>query len=89
MAIDMEKKRLDKNFYDNRDLIKSILGVGESYDVFGHDITFAGKDATVFFVQGFIKDDVLTFLLRLLVDVEQSPSPTAITGSPASRASRR
>lgn len=69
MAVDLQKKHLDKNFQENREIIKNILGVGKSYDVFCHDFSFAGKNAALYFVQGFVKDDILMFLLRHLVDV--------------------
>lgn len=71
MAVDLEKKRLDKDYEENRSILKNILGVGISFDVFCHDISIAGKDACIFFVQTFVKDDILMYLLRHLADVKR------------------
>lgn len=71
MAVDLERKHLDKDFKENREILNSIMKIGSSYDVFCHDFSFAGKNGSVYFMQGFIKDDILMFLLRLLADVRR------------------
>ncbi|KNF09257.1 stage V sporulation protein AF [Gottschalkia purinilytica] len=58
-----------KNKRDYNEVINNLsnkMGVGKSFDVVRRDIKIAGKDSSIFFIDGFIKDDVMVWILSIL-----------------------
>ena len=53
------------NLTENTERIKQLLNVEKNFDVVFRDFTIGGRNAGLFFIDGFLKDDVL---LRLLQD---------------------
>ncbi len=60
---------LSDNYDNNLQNLTNKIGVGRSFDVVAKSMTFAGRRAVLFFVDGFAKDDVMervmSFLLRV------------------------
>ncbi|MDK2895217.1 MAG: stage sporulation protein [Moorella sp. (in: firmicutes)] len=63
MTISGDIVKVDKKADVNVDWISKELGVGESFDVVRRNITFAGRKATLFYIDGLVKDDIMTYLL--------------------------
>ncbi|WP_052025645.1 spore germination protein [Anoxybacillus sp. KU2-6(11)] len=49
--------------------MKDKLGVGKSFDVIYLDVHYAGKDMALFMIDGFVKDDILHYLMKLLSEL--------------------
>ncbi|WP_077324173.1 spore germination protein [Virgibacillus siamensis] len=64
------KQPVFDDFQDNIDYMKKELGIGESFDAIHLDLHYAGKDMGMFLIDGFAKDKILHFLMKLLADLE-------------------
>ena len=56
------RKKLDENLV----ILKEVLGAGESFDVIVRTFEIAGKKAGLVFIDGFIKDDLILPILKLM-----------------------
>lgn len=54
---------LNDNFKDNVRFIEDELGVGKSYDILKRSLNLKGRNITLFFIDGFVKDESLQSLL--------------------------
>lgn len=66
------KKLVSANIDENRSFLKDALGVAKSFDVIQLDVDYAEKDMSFFFIDGFVKDDILLLLMRDLSKLEES-----------------
>lgn len=64
------KKLVSVNIDDNLSFLKDALGVEKSFDVIQLDVEYAKKDMSFFFIDGFVKDDILLLLMRELSNLE-------------------
>lgn len=64
------KKLVSANIDDNLSFLKEALGVEKSFDVIQLDVEYAKKDMSFFFIDGFVKDDILLLLMRELSNLE-------------------
>ncbi|MDK2820202.1 MAG: stage sporulation protein [Clostridia bacterium] len=71
MTITGDKVQVHKKIEVNVDWISRELGVGESFDVIKRDIIFAGRKATLFYINGLVKDDVMTYILTSISKLER------------------
>ncbi|OEH92899.1 spore gernimation protein GerA [Bacillus solimangrovi] len=51
---------------ENVAYLKERLGVGKSFDVVNLDLEYAGRKMAMFLIDGFVKDDILHYLMKLL-----------------------
>lgn len=66
METNNEKITVSKNIRENINNLRQILGIGKSFDVIQLDLLYAERDMAVFFIDGFIKDDVFVQIMKLL-----------------------
>lgn len=64
-----ERLPVSAKLAENVKFLKQHLGVGESFDVLVREFKVGGKDAALFFVDGFAKDDVLVWIMQSLFRV--------------------
>ncbi|QNF26230.1 spore germination protein [Metabacillus elymi] len=69
MAYEVEKKVVSKDFQENIDFLSERLGVKKSFDVIQLDLEYAGRKMALFMVDGFVKDDILHYLMRYLSEL--------------------
>jgi stage V sporulation protein AF len=69
MANKVEKKVV-KDFQENISYLSERLGVKKSFDVIRLDLEYAGRQMALFMVDGFVKDDILHFLMKYLSRLE-------------------
>lgn len=50
----------------NRHFLNEKLGVDKSFDVIKLDVTYAERDMTFYMIDGFVKDDILHYLMEFL-----------------------
>lgn len=66
METNNEKISVSKNIHENINNLRQILGIGKSFDVIQLDLLYAERDMAVFFIDGFIKDEVFVQIMKLL-----------------------
>lgn len=64
-----ELKSVSANLDENVDFLKNHLGVGESFDIIVREFKVGGRKVALFFIDGFAKDDVLTWIMQSLFRV--------------------
>jgi stage V sporulation protein AF len=57
-------------FEENINYLHRELGVEKSFDVIQLDLVYAGRKMAMFFIDGFAKDDILHYLMKLLSELE-------------------
>ncbi|MRG86589.1 spore germination protein [Salinibacillus xinjiangensis] len=65
-----EKQPIMKSFERNIEYMKERLGVDKSFDIIHLDLEYAEKRMAMFMVDGFVKDDILHYLMKLLAKLE-------------------
>lgn len=66
-----EKWLASEDIEENVELMKGILGVEKSFDVVHLDLEYAGRKMALFFVDGFVKDDILLYLMQFLATLPE------------------
>jgi stage V sporulation protein AF len=66
MESNKEKIVLSHNIHENIKVLKDMLGIGKSFDVIHLDLNYAERDMAIFFIDGFIKDDIFLQIMKLL-----------------------
>ncbi|TCJ04160.1 spore germination protein [Cytobacillus praedii] len=66
-----EKKSVHLNIDENNCFLQEELGVEKSFDVIQLDVVYAERKMAFFFVDGFVKDDILHYLMKALSDLEK------------------
>jgi len=61
---------LSRNFQENLDFFQQELGFGESFDIIVREMRILGRQAAFICIDGFVKDDVLTQVMKLLLKLE-------------------
>lgn len=64
--------RLTKDLEENLLHLREVLGIGESFDVVERRLEIGGRAVAVIFVDGLVKDDVMTDVLRHLLRLERA-----------------
>lgn len=59
-------KRVSNHIDENIAYLKEALGVEKSFDVIQLDVVYAERKMAFYLVDGFVKDDILHYLMRLL-----------------------
>jgi stage V sporulation protein AF len=59
-----------KQFEENINYLHRELGVEQSFDVIQLDLVYADRKMAMFFIDGFAKDDILHYLMKLLSELE-------------------
>jgi len=62
---------VNKKIEENIKILDRELGVEKSYDVIRRDIVIAGKQAVLYFIDGFAKDDIMLWIMQTLARVEK------------------
>lgn len=67
-----EKKKhpVHTNLKENIAYLREELGVDKSFDVIQLDVEYAGRDMALFLVDGFVKDDIMLYIMQLLAKLE-------------------
>ncbi|WP_102027026.1 spore germination protein [Salirhabdus sp. Marseille-P4669] len=65
-----EKRPISKSFDDNVAYMKERLGVDKSFDVVYIDLEYAERRMALFLIDGFAKDDILHYIMKLLSRLE-------------------
>lgn len=66
-----KKINVSTSLKENVNFLRNELGVDKSFDVIQLDVHYAGRDMALFLVDGFVKDDILHYLMKLLSDISK------------------
>ncbi|MUV39637.1 Stage V sporulation protein AF [Lentibacillus sp. JNUCC-1] len=65
------KQLLHDSHEKNVHYMRERLGVDKSFDMIHIDLEYAGRKMALFLIDGFAKDDILHFLMKLLADINE------------------
>lgn len=65
------KKPVKSALKDNVDYLKEALGVDKSFDVIQLDAEHAGRKMAFYFIDGFVKDDILLHLMKIFIKLKE------------------
>lgn len=60
-----------QNIEDNLSYLNDTLAVDKSFDVIRLDVVYASRKMALFLVDGFAKDDILHYLMKILLDLKK------------------
>lgn len=66
------KHPVSTNLQENINYLKEALGVDKSFDVIQLDVEYAGKDMSMFLIDGLVKDDMLHLLQKFLAKQDEN-----------------
>ena len=64
-------KRVSRLIEENRRYVSMVLPVKESFDIVQRDIIIGGRDCTLYFVDGFMKDEAMGKILASFLAVDR------------------
>jgi stage V sporulation protein AF len=65
------EKQLKKDIKKNIELMKQILPIDKSFDVIAREIIIGARDACLIFIDGFIKDEIMVWILDALQSMKE------------------
>lgn len=65
------KKEVHNSLDENIRYLSEALGVEKSFDVIQQDVVYAERRMALYFVDGFVKDDILHYLMKMLSSLEK------------------
>lgn len=65
------EKVLSRSYKENISYLKEQLGVEPCYDVIFHEMVIGGKQGALFFIQGFIDNEIISEILREMAKLER------------------
>jgi stage V sporulation protein AF len=70
------KQVVSKRLKENVHFLRNELGVDKSFDVIQLDVNYAEIEMSLFLVDGFVKDDILHYLMKILADLTKEQLET-------------
>ena len=78
--VEENSKKLSASFEDNIRYMNEILPVAESFDIIRRDIIIGGKASVFYYIDGFIKDEVMLKIMDSFLSVEDKDMPEDAEG---------
>lgn len=69
-------QKVSKNLRENIHFLRNELGVDKSFDVIQLDVEYAEREMALYLVDGFVKDDILHYLMKVLADLTKEQIET-------------
>lgn len=73
--VEKNSKKLSSSFEDNIRYMNEILPVKESFDIIRRDIIIGGKASVFYYIDGFIKDEVMLKIMDSFLSVTEEDMP--------------
>lgn len=73
--VEKNKKKVSGSFFENIDYMDRILPVEQSFDMIKREIEIGEKDAVFYFIDGFVKDEVMLKLMDSFMGVAKKDMP--------------
>lgn len=65
----LDDVKISNHIEENKEILYKRLGVGESFDIVNREMSFGGKDFSLYFVNGFASSEIMTQILKELTDL--------------------
>ena len=78
--VEKNSKKLSASFEDNIRYMNEILPVAESFDIIRRDIIIGGMASVFYYIDGFIKDEVMLKIMDSFLSVEDKDMPEDAEG---------
>ena len=65
-----ESQTLQSNYDENSQILDCVLRVKESFDIVARRIMIADKRASIYFVDGFVKDDIMEKIMEFIMSLK-------------------
>ncbi len=75
-----ETTNAGRSIRENREQMNRLLPIRESFDLIQRDIRIGGRDSSLFFVDGMIKDEVMFKIMDSIMKLQESDMPPDATG---------
>ncbi|TCO70198.1 spore germination protein [Marinisporobacter balticus] len=62
---------LRRNLKENLEILDEELGIEKSFDVVNREIIIGDKNASLLFIDGFAKDDIMVFVMEILQNIDE------------------
>ncbi|QED46267.1 spore germination protein [Cytobacillus dafuensis] len=69
--MEQKGKKVSNHIDENITFLKEALGVEKSFDVIQLDVVYAERKMAFYLVDGFVKDDILHYIMRLLARLDK------------------
>ncbi len=66
-----EGKKISKNIEENVKIMNEILGIDKSFDIIYRKLNYGDKEFALYFVDGFVKDDIMNYIMNYLGRLER------------------
>lgn len=73
------QKSVSNNVKDNIKLFDEILGYGKNFDVLSRRVLFAERECAFYYIDGFVKDDVMQKLMQYFNSIKKEDMPENAT----------
>ncbi|ANB56652.1 GerA spore germination family protein [Anoxybacillus sp. B7M1] len=70
-TMERTKRAISTSLSENVAYLRERLGVGKSFDVIHLDVEYAGRSMAFFMIDGFVKDDILHYIMKFLATLDQ------------------
>ena len=74
-----EIQNVCKEISENRELMRHLLPIQESFDLIQRDIRIGGRDASFYFLDGMLKDETMLKIMDSLLKIQESDMPSDAT----------
>lgn len=78
----MEKimSKVSRNVTENMAFLNSHIGIQNSYDIVNREITIGGRNACMYLIDGFCKDEMMQKFLQFLMELKAEDMPEDVSG---------
>ena len=78
--VDKSSRKLSASFEENIRYMNEILPVKESFDIIRRDMVIGGKASVFYYIDGFIKDEVMLKIMDSFLSVTEEDMPDDAEG---------
>ena len=78
--VEKNTKKISSCFEDNINYMDGLLPVKQSFDIIKREVEVGGKDAVFYFIDGFIKDEIMLKLMDSFMGVTEDMMPEDASG---------
>ncbi|WP_419095347.1 spore germination protein [Aeribacillus kexueae] len=71
MSQEKVRKKVSPILKDNQPFLQDKLGIGKSFDIIELNVNYAEKDMAFYMIDGFVKDDLLHYLMEFLAKLSR------------------
>lgn len=72
--------KVSKSLKENMSFLNAQIGIQKSFDIVSRQITIGGKDACMYLIDGFCKDEMMQKFLQFLMEIKAEDMPQNMNG---------